>query len=392
MLYKNAARLALAVLSLTFLMASSCGPDDEKGTARKDFGAGANREKGVEVLNPYSLDLPFYFSFGPLPYGKVFAHTFELRNIEDRAITIKRWEPACSCSRIKSMYTWKGEEIEQGTIDGNISKRGDMLRVEPGQRFSIEILVDTKRVTPNAHKLAVLRVVTDSEVDPYLAFEINFLPERLFEQASPSLKLGDIPLGGGIGNTMQVWSRVSMGEARLIDVLSTTPGLQAELELIPDHVSNWNLTVTAIGQEKRGPLRGAVVLRTTDIDGLGDAGRLEIPVEGRVVPPIMMYPSNLSFGRIAQGKGGRLTAGVNGLAPGHKIAIKQAHLTGPSAEFLTVELERIATDTFGKSVRIDVHIHCDKDTPPGEIKAELTLDLVDEFDPTIVRTIHGLVE
>ncbi len=392
MLHTNASRTVLAFLTLTLLLAGSCGQDNQENKIRKHFSAGANRERGIEVLNPSKAELPFYHSFGKLPYGKVFSHTFELRNVEDRAITIKRTEPACSCSRVKSIHALKGANLEDGVVVGDLSQKDNILRVEPGQAFSVEILVDTKRVPPNAQKLVVVRMCTDSPIEPYLTFELNFLPEKHFELASPSLRLGDIPLGGGVGNTLQIYSRVAINDARLIDVFSTTEGLEAELVLIPGFQANWNLSVTAVGQEVRGPLRGNVILRTTDGHGQGDAGRLEIPVEGRVVPAVMMYPSNLSFGRIAIGKGSSLHAGVQGLAPGHKIEILAAHLSGASAEHLSVELERIATDSFGKSARIDVHVHCAETAPPGAIDAKLTLDLVDELNPTIIRSIHGLVE
>ncbi|MFT5058959.1 MAG: hypothetical protein ACI89E_001741 [Planctomycetota bacterium] len=392
MLHQNVARYALAFLALILMYAASCSQDADPDQGRKHFATGANRERGVEVLNPPNPDLPFYYSFGTIPFGKLFSHTYELRNLENTAITIKRTEPACSCSRVKSIRAWKGSSKDDGTVEGDVTSRDDILRVEPGQVFSIEILVDTLRVHPNAAKLAVVRVYTDSKIDPYLTFELHFMPQKLFELASPTLKLGDIPQGGGIGGTLQIFSRRAMNKADLIDVLSTTEGLQAEVELIQGQESNWNLHVTTIGQEKQGPLRGKVILRTTDSMGQGNKGRLEIPIEGRVVPAIMIYPSNLSFGRVELGKDMSLHAGVQGLAPGHKIDITAAHLEGPSAPYLEVELERIAEDSFGRCVRIDVHVHCKADAPAGVIEAQLTLDLRGEAQPAIIRAIHGLVE
>ena len=390
--HSSAARIVFTLLAVFLMCTTSCEGDSEAKQGRTFFAAGANKVRGVEVLNPTNPDLPFYYSFGTIPFGQQFTHTYVLKNVEDRAITILRTEPACACSRVKAIYAWKGSSEEQGTVPGDLSKKDNILRVEAGQTFSMQILVDTARVNPNAQKLAVLRVYTDSPIDPFLTFEVNFLPEKLFELASPSLRLGDIPLGGGVGNTLQIFSRYALNHARLIDVFSTTEGLSAEVILIPGFESNWNLNVTTDGQEVQGPLRGTIVLRTTDGLGQGDAGRLEIPVEGRVVPAVMMYPSNLSFGRVTQGEASALQAAVQGLAPGHRIQIKNARIEGPSAPYLTVELERIAEDTFGRSARIDVRVYCKKDAPAGAIDATLTLDLVDESRAAIIRKIHGIVQ
>ena len=389
MFQQHFARIAMALLTILIV---SCGDDGEQSKGRMHFSAGANRQRGIEVLNPSRPELPYFHSFGNIAYGKRYQHTFELRNIEDRAITIKRTEPACACSRVTAIEAWKGETKEEGVVVGDVSQRGNVLRVEPGQKFSIDFLIDTVRVHANAGKLAVVRVYTDSDIEPYLTFELNFFPEKLFELADSTLKLGDIPQGGGVANTMQIHSRVALNQARLIDVFSASEGLEAELVLIDGRDTIWNLHVTAVGQIKRGPFKGTVTLRTTDSLGQGDAGRLDITVDGRVVPPVMMYPTNLSFGQVALGKGSALHAGVQGLAPGHRIKIDGAHLEGPSAPHLTVELERIAEDTFGRSARIDVHVHCKESAPAGTIDATLTLDLVEEAQDTIVRKIHGVVK
>ncbi|MCA9001913.1 MAG: hypothetical protein KDB61_08320 [Planctomycetes bacterium] len=381
---------ALVLFVLVALSAlGSCGEDKpEKGTS---FTLGSHAQRGVEVLNPQDPGLPFYYSFGTIPYGDRYLHSFDLRNLEDVPVTILRTEPACSCSRVKNIEAWTGKTREEGTRAGDLSARGNMLRVEPGETFSVDILVDTLRVNPNAAKVAVLRVYTDSKVDPFLTFELHFLPEKLFELASPSLSLGDIPLGGGVGNTLQIWARVSENQVRLVDVESVSEGLEAELVLIPGFESQWNLSVTAVGQERKGPLRGKVILRTTNSMGLGDEGRLEIPVEGRVVEPVMMYPNNLSFGRLEVGKPGSLHAGVQGLAPGHRIRVAGARVEGPSAPHLDVRLEPIAEDSFGRCARVDVHVDCKAGAPLGPIDATLTLEMPEEAQGNIVRPITGLV-
>ncbi|MDF1838882.1 MAG: hypothetical protein P1V35_13510 [Planctomycetota bacterium] len=385
----NVARLALVLFTL---LLTACGDDGENENARKHFAAGANRQRGIEVLHPTQPELPYYHSFGNVAYGKRYMHTFEMRNIEDTAITILRAEPACACSRVTAIQAWNGDTKDQGVLDGDLSQRDNVLRVEPGQKFSIDFLIDTERVHANAGKLAVVRVYTDSKIEPYLTFELNFFPEKLFELADSTLKLGDIPLGGGVADTMQIHAQAALNQARLVDVHSTSEGLEAELVLIEGRDTIWNLHVTAVDQIKRGPFQGKVILSTTDGLGQGDSGRLEIAVEGRVVPAVMMYPPNLSFGRLDQGKGRALHAAVQGLAPGHRIQISDARLEGPSAPHLTVELEAIAEDTFGRSARIDVHVRCKESAPAGPIDATLTLDLVDEAEPTIIRQIHGVVE
>ncbi len=389
MFQHHVARLAFTCLLLAL---ASCGGDGEDAEVRKHFAAGANRDHGIQVLNPSKPELPFYHSLGNVAYGKQYGYTYELRNVTDEAFVIDRTEPACACSRVTAIRAWKGESPEDGFVEGDLSKRGNIVQVEPGQRFSIDIRIDTLRVNPNAGKLAVLRVYTNSPVEPHVTFELNFFPEKLFELANPAIKLGDIPLGGGIGGTVHIYSRKALNSARLVDVLSTSEGLEAELELISGQESNWNLNVTTVGQVKLGPFRGKVVLRTTDSMGQGKEGRLEVPVSGRVVPQVMMYPTNLSFGQVKHGKAGTMTAGIQGLAPGHRIQISGVRFEGPSAPHLEVELERIAENTFGRSLRIDAHLRCKETAPKGPIDATITLDLVDEAQESIVRKVHGVVE
>lgn len=343
----------------------------------------------VEVLNPSDPTRPLYHTFGTVEHGEIYVRTVRLRNLESVPVTVLEAMAACSCGKVKRITT---TDRDGNLVQGNMGQRGNILEIPPGAEFQIDIVVDTNKVKANQPKLAILRIKTDSKVQPFLTFEINFLPESLFELAAPRIALGMVPLGGGTGETLQIFSRASLNQARLLEVVETSPGLEAHLELISGYDNNWNLTVTAIGQTHKGLLRGQVVLSTTDRDGQGDAGRLRIPVEGQVVDPIVVLPDIVSFGRVSPGEERTVQAVVKGLAPGHRIRVNEATLTGPSADHLSVRLDPIAPNEFDQAVQVEAFLTLDATAPEGPIAAQIRFHLADEAIDSLTASITGAVE
>ena len=365
---------------------SADDPNQERVVATP-FTAAA-RSDALEVLNPMDPTRPFYFALGAIPFDTTVVHEVRMRNLEEVPITIQRTMPACACSRVKRIKTWDAQGNE---IKGNLGNRGEILRVAAGAEFELGILIDAGRVKPNAQKLAILRVHTDSKVQPLFTFEIRFFPEKLFETSRPELNLGDIPLGGGTGDTLQIFSRAALNQALLLDVVETSPGIAAELELITGFDSNWNLHVTTLGLERLGPWQGSVTLSTTDRDGAGAEGRLVIPVLGKVVEPVQLYPPHLTMGSVDSAVGGQTVAEVVGLAPGHHVAVGDLVLEGPSAPYLQVEAIPIAENSFGRAVKVELRLHVLAGAPAGPIDATLTVPLIDEAQESITRHISGEV-
>ena len=341
-----------------------------------------------EVLNPSDPTRPLYHTFGTVEFGQIYVRSLRMRNLERNPVKVLKATAACSCGKIKRITT---TDQEGRIVKGDMGRKNDILTIPPGAEFQVDMVVDTSKVKPNQPKLAILRIKTDSTIQPFLTFEVNFFPEVLFEMAAPQITLGEIPLGGGVGSTLQIYSRASLNQARLLEVVETSPGLEADLQLIPGYESNWNLTVQAIGQTSKGFLRGEVVLSTTDRDGQGDTGRLRVPVHGQVVDPIAVYPQNLSFGRVPTGETRTVKAVVKGLAAGHRLQVTGGRLTGPSAPYLSLRLEPIAPDEFDRAVQVEAYLELSSDAPAGPLEATLELDLPEEADGVLARRISGVV-
>ena len=385
------ARLLCALLWTLPIGLSSCEDPTQGAVSESPPGEhiSPRSSPGIEVLNG-TPGSPFYADLGTLVFGKVMQHTFTLRNKEDVPITIKRTIPACSCSRVHSIVT----RPDQGeAVQGRLDRTDNILTVQPGEIFDVNISVDPGQVKEGPEKLAILRMTTDSKVQSYITFEIYFKTLRLFYQANPNVDLGNIPVGGGTGATLQIHSRPIDHQARLIEVVETSPGLTAFLEPISNLEANWNLSVTCEGQTKKGPLRGHVILSHSDPFGEGNEGRLRIQVVGTVVDAVMLYPlASLPLGQVSSKLGKTQKASVQGLAPGHHIQLKEAKISGPSAPYLELETERIGEDTFGRAQRIEFLVHAKKGIPEGPIDALLTVVLDDaQVKDPITRKISGTV-
>ncbi len=375
--------------SLLLLLLAACGQDASGAESGKPGEFIKPRSSpGIEVLNG-TVGHPFYINLGTLIHGEPAAHTFTLRNTEDVPVTILRTVPACTCARVHSIVT-KPEEGEP--VQAKMNQRNDILTVAPGELFDVVVVVNTKELKDETEKNSIVTMATDSKVQPYVQFEIYFKSLRLFYQSKPQLNLGSIPVGGGVGATLQIWTRPVDHRARLIEIVETSEGLQADLESISGFEANWNLSVTAIGQIEKGPMRGHVILSHSDADGEGTEGRLKIPITGTVVDPVALYPLGLSFGDISAKLGKTLPASVQGLAAGHQIKVQKAEITGPSAPYLDITLEPVAPSSFGTALRVDIKLIAKPGIPEGPVDATLTVELADPSLPPISRKIRGTVQ
>ncbi len=395
----------LRLLSLAALFALGCSPESAQPQPAPNQAAqnqaatlpdpdlarpmtAAAVSAAIEVLNPSDPSRPLYHTFGTVEFGEIYVRSVRLRNLESVPVTVLQAMGACSCGKVKRIST---TDADGRVVQGKMGQRGNILTIPPGAEFQVDMVVDTNKVTPNQPKLAILRVKTDSQVQPFLTFEINFLPESLFEMAAPRISMGMIPIGGGTGETLQIFSRAALNQARLVEVIETSPGLEAELELISGYNNNWNLTVTSVGQSTKGYWRGHVLLSTTDRDGQGDAGRLKIPVDGRVVDPVVLLPESIGFGRVPPGEGRTVKAIAKGLASGHRIRVLDAQISGPSAPYLQVRLEPIAANTFGQAVQVEAFLELAENAPEGNLEAQLTLTLDGEYQEQLRASITGAV-
>ncbi|MGK0216672.1 MAG: hypothetical protein ACI9HE_000144 [Planctomycetota bacterium] len=386
------------LLASSLVLILGCGQGSESSSPADGPGNGADLAPAVHevegggeimVVDPPDPGRPYFHDFGTLPYGEVLTHTFTLHNASARVVNLLRSQAACACTRVTAIRLLQDE----GTpIRGKTLATEGMLAVPPGGIFEVDIELDSTKAPRNIDKLAVMRIVTDSELDPYLTFELHMLAQSLFELSPASVKLGLVPQYGGKGTTIQLFSRMYSKPARILEVIESTPGLEASLALIPDGSGHfWNLTVRLIESERMGGFLGKVVLSTTDEQGEGEEGRLEVSVSATVVDPILMTPQHVSFGAIKPGEKKSLRCQIEALLPGQRFQVMEANLSGPSAEYLKASIKHLVPDSDGRAQYVHLTLEASEQLPLGLIEANLEVLLDDESIPRITRRIRGVV-
>lgn len=341
------------------------------------------------VVDPTDPGRPYYYDFGTLPYGDVLTHTFTLHNASSRVVNVLRSQAACACTRVIGIRLLN----EEGPpTRGKTIATDGMLAVPAGGTFEVDIQLDSTKAPRNIDKLAVMRLITDSEMDPYVTFELHMLAQSLFEMSPASVRLGMVPQFGGKGTTIKIFSRMYSKPARVLEVIDTPPGLEANLALIPDGTNHfWNLTVRLLEGTKMGGYRSKLVLSTTDDQGEGDEGRIEVSVTATVVESILMTPQHVSFGGLKAGEPVELTCQLEALLPGQRFQVLDTNLSGPSAEYLEVRVKHLLPDGDGRSQYVHVFLSTSDKHPLGLIEANLEVLLDDDQVPRITRRVRGVV-
>ncbi|MEZ5974250.1 MAG: hypothetical protein R3E96_05255 [Planctomycetota bacterium] len=76
-------------------------------------------------------------------------------------VTVLETSTACNCAH--PLRTWDADGNE---VQGKLGERGKILTIAPGARFDVDVLADTERIDPNASRLMILRLKTDSQIQP----------------------------------------------------------------------------------------------------------------------------------------------------------------------------------------------------------------------------------
>lgn len=346
--------------------------------------------RGIVVLHPPDPARPTYHDFGTVSYGEMLEHVFQLANTGPDPVTFLSWQGACSCTSVRDLwYERPGAE----PVHADLESGGDLLELPGDAPARLKIRLDTTKVTPNADKLAILRVRTDSPATPFLTFELHVRAQRLFRLQPASLRLGEVPTSHGGAGVARLLTAERDSPARVLGIARQGERVHARLEETPTGDETlWSVHIEVPPLTPLGVVRDRVVLETTGADGTGSGPPLEIEVWAEVVEDVRFQPRQIRLGTVEGGEQrtafeGRLEA----LVPGQRVRVVEASVEGSLAGHVTVTAEPLAPDAVGRSPEWTIRLSAGEPLPAGPITADLHLVLDDEQVPEVRVPIVGQV-
>ena len=338
---------------------------------------GANSQGVLEVLNPENVDRPLYKEFGNVPFGTdIFWHT-TMENTGTEPVIIRSAQAACGCTRFMDFTVTdaEGNSPDRPTAFA-VSEDRAIATIPPGGSIQMRMKLLTAFSKANQRKLAMMRLSTDSQLEPYMTFEVGFQPTRAFVFAPASANLTNSPVSSGKSKRIKILVDRAGDPERVLGVVSTPPGIEAELlseTFAGEYI--WYVNVSVPPLSKLGPIRGNVVLSTTDEDGNGDEGRLELPVIALVVPDVVASPALVSFRAFDRTVGAEFTGRLAALVPGARLKIKGARFEGEHADKLSVEYTPIKAFDDGRAIEWTYTVKLAPGHPAGYVAGALVFEL-----------------
>jgi len=370
----------LALLALA-LQAGSCGPAP---SGEQAVGATGSAAGGLVIVNP-SSDRDYFHDFGGVTYGDVVTHTFQLRNTEDRPVTITKLQASCACSTPEVSYVDAAGDLVRGQ-----RRESPVITIPPGVTADFKMRVDTRHVrVKNIDKLAMVRLACDSTTTPYLTFEMHLLVSLPYQVTPAEINLGDVPISTGARGKTDIITAIPGAQSRIVGLKQASESL--EVEVFEEQVYSgtvWRISVRLEPPLEFGPFSGQVLLSSTGADGVGEGQPLEIPVRGTIVPDVVLRPAAMGFGRMDPEAGAQATAQLTALAPGHRVKVVDAMLQGEFPEGVRVAYEARNPDGEGASdswtITITAPPTVDIDTFTGIVRIALSEPGSDPIDGRFV--------
>ncbi|QDV07564.1 hypothetical protein Poly30_30900 [Planctomycetes bacterium Poly30] len=335
----------------------------------------------LEVIHPDIEERPLYKEFGDVPFGTDLEWATVLGNTGTAPVVITSAQAACGCTRFMD-YTVTDAEGNRPAYPTafSIDANKDLATVPAGGTILIRMKLMTKFSKPNQRKLALMRLSTDSVARPYLTFEVGFNPTRAFVFAPDRANLLNAPFSSGKSERTKILVDRGGNPGRVLGVLSTPEGIEAELVTETfggEYV--WYVNVTVPPLSPLGPIRGEVILKTTDENGDGEEGRLELPVVALVVPDVVATPNLAMLRAFDRTKGKEFTGRIAALVPGARIKIESAQLDSVNAEKFEVSYEPVKPFDDGRAIEWSYTIKVLPDHPHGFLSGDLVLKLEESF-------------
>lgn len=367
-------RPPLAAALWIALLFPGCGPEAEPLPPAPAPAEGALGQGVLETVDPQDPERPLFHDFGELDYGTEVQWSCRMRNTGAEPLRVLSITPACGCTRVVSMTVM--DEAGESLQRVQAFDAPELCSVPPGAALELRIDLLTKHSKPNQHKLALVRLRTDSEVSPFQTFELHFLPTKPFIVAPDSLVMQRVPVSHGAEAKCRVQVVKPGLPGQVHRIVSAPEGIEARLEARPFAGETvWTVFATVPPLSPMGVLRGDIVLAVSDEHGQGDDRRVTIPVLAYVGPDAFLDPGMFTFGAVPQGEERLLRAELIGLVPGAKLRVTDARVENPGAEALTVSCAAVDPDAEGRSQRWTVDLRLGGDHPAGYVQGEVVLTL-----------------
>jgi hypothetical protein len=286
-------------------------------------------DHGIVIVDP-NPQRPNYWDFDVVRYGDRPEHTFRLKNLEQKTVTIKSVQPSCGC--VLATLSSPGQPLVRGLMAADAAP----FRLAPGAIAELQLVIDTTVVgVMNADKLVTVRIASDSSETPFLGLEAHIKVTRDFLCSPAQLDLGEIPQGGTKQANTSVVNESIHPQARILGLEHVDGPFVAHVDEEPvGERITWRVTVDVRPDAPFGTARGKVVLNTSGGDGTGTGRPFEIPISGQVVPRILARPGALRL-TVTQDVA-EIT--VECLVPDEKVAIKNVRFEGAGPD-LKVDLD-----------------------------------------------------
>ena len=338
---------------------------------------GASSKGVLEIVDPEDPERPLFKDFGKVPYGTDISWYTVMENTGTEPVIIRSAQAACGCTRFMDFTVTDaaGNSPDRPTSFAAAENR-NIATIPVGGQIKMRMKLFTASTKPNRRKLALMRVSTNSQLHPYMTFEVSLLSSRLFIFAPDSANLTNSPISGGKSKRIKILVDSAGDPERVLGIVSTPDGIEAELiteTFAGEYV--WYVNVSVLPLTPLGPIRGDVVLSTTDADGNGDKGRLKLPVIASVVPDVIASPSHVSFRAFDRSVGAQFTGLLAALVPGARVKIKSARFEGEHADKFSVEYTPIKAFDDGRAIEWNFTAKLDPGYPAGYIAGSLVFEL-----------------
>lgn len=345
--------------------------------------------RGFVIVDSENLERPNFHDFGEVPHGEVANHLFKIVNTDPVPITIRDLDSSCGCT-VPSIYY---VDLAGHKVKGNVRAKGKILVVPPGATVFIDMKTDTTEVgVMNMDKLAMVRLRCDSKNTAFMTFELHLIVRLLFQATPLEISMGQIAASTGGSAFSEIIAAVTGSSARILDIQSSDPAIETSVtESIRFGTTLWTLTARVPANFTRGPYRSEVILRTTDPDGEGDAGRFKIGIAAQVVPDIMSAPHTASLGTFARSLGASVTTTIRTLVPGQRFKVAGYEVIGEGGDELEIELSPVDPDSQQRATSWVVSLSIAPGASLDAYAGKIELKLDDTQTPSFSLPFNGRV-
>jgi len=208
---------------------------------------------------------PRQIDFGSVKEGEVVNSIITIKNEGDSPLNISKVQPACGCSTVE--LAKKSLQAEEST--------------------TLNIKLDTTGFKGNTIKK--FRIVSDDSVSPSLLLtmkgevisDVVVEPSRVY--------FGDVRYGQGKNVTLSVLAN-DVKDFTILEAVSDTEFVK--IEEVSTNTEGKVFRVALLPEAPVGEIRSRVILKTTS----KKHPTVIVPVLGKVVSELRLYPSDISFG------------------------------------------------------------------------------------------------